>query len=135
MPEIVFFSNQAYPIRRHHRKSRRPQKQTASVETLHATSLLYVTIISAYLFSKDVLPARKKWFPILIALASFGIAVGCLTMWSWIKGLQNEMKLLAGDANSSQYSSLFGIKVTIAVLVTIIIFGLFNIFYAFYGNF
>ena len=98
---------------------------------------LYVTIISAisaYIFNKEVLPATKRLFPILIAMASFGIAIGCFIMWSWIKGLQIEIKSITGDAHSNHYSSLLGIKMTIAVLITTILFGLINLFYAFYGN-
>ena len=50
--------------------------------TLYAT---VVTAIGAYIFNKDIAPSTKVLFPILIAVASLGMAFGCFIMWSWLK--------------------------------------------------
>ncbi len=43
--------------------------------TLYAT---VVTAIGVYIFNKDIAPSTKPLFPILIAVASLGIALGWL---------------------------------------------------------
>jgi|GEM_PF-6776103 len=99
---------------------------------------LYVTVvtgISAYIFNKDILPSTKRLLPLLIAVASFGIAFGCLIMWSWLKELQNDVSRLSSESDAFQYPSFLGIKMTKAALVATVLCGMFNVLYTIYGNF
>lgn len=99
---------------------------------------LYVTIItaiSAYLFNKDILSSTKRLLPILIAVASFGIAFGCIIMSSWLKEFQKEVRRLSSEIDSFQYPSFLGIRMTKAALIATLLFGISNLLYSIYGNF
>jgi disulfide bond formation protein DsbB len=100
--------------------------------TLYAT---VVTAIGAYIFNKDILLPTKRLFPILIAVASLGVAFGCYIMWSWLRELENEVKRLSNEAKSPHYPSFLGIRMTIAAFVATLLFALFNVLYSIYGSF
>ena len=99
---------------------------------------LYVSIItavSAYMFNKDLLPSTRQLFPVLIAVASLGIAFGCFIMWSWLKELQKEVTRISDEIKSYQYPSFLGMRMTKAALVASLLFAAFNILYSMFGNF
>jgi disulfide bond formation protein DsbB len=99
---------------------------------------LYATIvaaITAYIFNKDITPATKRLFPIMIAIASLGVAFGCFIMWSWLKELEREVKRISDEINAPAYPRFLGIRMTSAALVTALLFAAFNVLYTIYGNF
>ncbi|MFL6207863.1 MAG: hypothetical protein ACJ74W_03395 [Pyrinomonadaceae bacterium] len=100
--------------------------------TLYAT---IVTGISVYIFNKDITPPTKRLFPLLIAVASLGVAFGCFIMWSWLKELESEFKSIADEVKALRYPSFLGIRMTGAALVATLLFAAFNVLYAIYGRF
>jgi amino acid permease len=100
--------------------------------TLYATA---VTAISVYIFNKEITPPTRRLFPVLIAIASLGIAFGCYIMWSWLKEFEREVKRLSDEVNALRYPSFLGIRMTIAALITTLLFAAFNVLYSIFGNF
>ncbi len=99
---------------------------------------LYVSIItatSAYLFNANISPETKRLFPVLIAAASLGIALGCVILWMWLKELHSEVTTISGELNSPKFPSFLGIKMTQAAFVVTLLFAAFNLIYAAYGDF
>ncbi len=74
-------------------------------------------------------------FPILIAIASLGIAFGCCIMWAWLKELEREVKRLSDEVNAIRYPSFLGIRMTIAAFIATLLFAAFNVLYSIFGNF
>ena len=100
--------------------------------TLYAT---VVTAIGVYIFNKDIAPSTKPIFPILIAVASLGIALGCFIMLSWLKELESEFKRLSNEVDALGYPSFLGIKMTMGALIASVIFAAFNVLYSIFGTF
>jgi len=100
--------------------------------TLYST---VVTAIGVYIFNKDITLATKRLFPILIAVASLGVAFGCFIMWSWLRELEREVKRISSEAGSLRYPRFLGVRMTIAALYATIAFALFNVLYSIYGKF
>lgn len=94
-----------------------------------------VTALAAYIFNKDILPSTRQFFPILISVASLGVAFGCVIMWSWLRELQTEVKRISDEIGSFRYPSFLGLKMTKAAFVATVLFAVFNILYSLYGNF
>lgn len=65
--------------------------------TLYAT---IVTALSLYIFNKELTVSTRRLFPILIAVASLGVAFGCFIMWRWLKELENEVKRIADGVDA-----------------------------------
>lgn len=100
--------------------------------TLYAT---VVTAIGVYIFNKDITPPTKRLFPLLIAVASLGIAFGCFIMWSWLKELEREVKRISQEINTPGYPSFLGKRMTSAALIAALLFAAFNVLYSIYGEF
>ncbi len=100
--------------------------------TLYAT---VVTAIGVYIFNKEITPPTKRLFPILIAIASLGVAFGCYIMWSWLKELEREVKRISNEVNAPHYPSFLGIRMTIAAFISTLLFAAFNVLYSIYGSF
>ena len=100
--------------------------------TLYAT---VVTAIGVYIFNKDITPATKRLFPILIAVASLGIAFGCFIMWSWLKELEKEFRRISMEADTPHYPRFLGITMTMGALIAAVLFAVFNVLYSIYGTF
>jgi ribose/xylose/arabinose/galactoside ABC-type transport system permease subunit len=99
---------------------------------------LYVTIVtglSAFIFNKDISITTKRLFPILIAIASLGVALGCAIMWSWLKEFEREVTRISSELMSSRYPSFLGIRMTVAAFIIAVIFALGNLIYAKFGLF
>jgi len=100
--------------------------------TLYAT---VVTAIGVYIFNKDIAPSIKPLFPILIAVASLGIALGCFIMLSWLKELERKFNCVSNEVDAPGYPSFLGIKMTLGALIASVIFAAFNVLYSIYGTF
>jgi disulfide bond formation protein DsbB len=100
--------------------------------TLYAT---VVTAIGVYIFNKDITPSTKRLFPLLIAVASLGIAFGCFIMWSWLKDLEREVKRISSEARTPHYPRFLGVRMTISALFASVAFAAFNVLYAIFGSF
>ena len=100
--------------------------------TLYAT---VVTAIGVYIYNKDITPSTKPLFPILIAVASLGIAFGCFIMLLWLKELEREFKRASNEVDALRYPSFLGIRMTMGALISAVIFAAFNVLYSIYGNF
>jgi len=99
---------------------------------------LYVTITSAlsvYIFNKDIASSTRRLFPILIAVASWGVAFGCFIMWSWLRELEKSVKRMASEINAPAYPSFLGIRMTFAALIVSLLFAAFSLLYARFGSF
>jgi ribose/xylose/arabinose/galactoside ABC-type transport system permease subunit len=99
---------------------------------------LYTTIVTAigvYIFNKDIIPSTKRLFPLLIAVASLGIAFGCFIMWSWVKELEREVERISDEVKTFHYPSFLGIRMTVAALVSTLLFAAFSVLYSIYGRF
>jgi hypothetical protein len=99
---------------------------------------LYVTIvtaISAYIFNKDISTETKRFFPILIAIASLGVAFGCSIMWAWLKELEREVKRISTEAMAGNYPSFLGKRMTVAAFFIAVLFAIANLLYAKFGGF
>lgn len=100
--------------------------------TLYAT---VVTAIGVYIFNKDITPATKRLFPLLIAAASLGVAFGCFIMWSWLKELEREVERISTEARVLHYPGFLGVRMTISALFATIAFAAFNVLYSIFGSF
>jgi len=100
--------------------------------TLYST---VVTAIGVYIFNKDIELPTKRLFPILIAVASLGVAFGCFIMWSWLKELEREVKRISSEAGAPHYPGFLGVRMTVAALFATIAFAVFNVLYSIYGRF
>lgn len=100
--------------------------------TLYST---VVTAIGVYIFNKDIELPTKRLFPILIAVASLGVAFGCFIMWSWLKELEREVRRISNAAKAPHYPRFLGVRMTVAALFATIAFAVFNILYSIYGRF
>ncbi len=99
---------------------------------------LYVSIVAAlgaYVFTNQLELETKRLFPILIAVASLGIAFGCMIMWSWLKELQKEVRHISDEMQTFQYPSFLGIRMTKGALVATSLFAVFSVLYSKYGSF
>ena len=94
-----------------------------------------VGVIAAYVFNQEINEQIRRWIPLLIAAASLVVCFGCLTMWYWLKQLQEEINLLSDRLSDTRYPSLLGIKMTLIAAVITAVFALANILYSFIGNF
>jgi disulfide bond formation protein DsbB len=99
---------------------------------------LYVSIasaISVYIFNKEIETSTRRLFPVLIGVASFGLAFGCLIMWSWLKELEKQVKQLAKEIKTLNYPSFLGIRMTFAAMIASLLFAVFSLAYARFGTF
>lgn len=94
-----------------------------------------ITAISAYIFKDNISVELRRIFPVLIALSSFVLSIGCAIMWAWMKEVRDEALRITNEINTFRYPSFLGIKMTLAVCLTTVIFALGNIGYAIFGNF
>jgi len=95
--------------------------------TIYST---FVGAIIVYVFNQETETIIRKWIPMLIAAASLVVCFGCLTMWYWLKQLQEEINQLSDRLNESRYPSLLGIKMTIIAAIVTAVFALGNILYS-----
>ena len=99
---------------------------------------LYVSIASAltvYIFNKELSTATRRMFPVLIAVASVGVAFGCYIMWSWLKDFEKEVKDLSREINALGYPSFLGVRMTFAAMLVSLLFAAFSLLYAKFGSF
>jgi hypothetical protein len=94
-----------------------------------------VGVIAAYVFNQEINAQIRRWIPLLIAAASLVVCFGCLTMWYWLKQLQEEINQLSDRLSETRYPSLLGIKMTIIAAIITAAFAVANIVYSFIGNF
>lgn len=92
-----------------------------------------VTMLMAYVFNESLTPETRRLFPFFIAVASLGIAFGCLIMWSWLKDLQKEVRRISEELQSLHYPSFLGIHMTKAALVATSLFAASSLLYSIYG--
>ena len=90
----------------------------------------FVGAIIAYVFNQETEPRTRKGIPLLIAAASCIVSFGCLTMWNWLKQLQEEVNQLSDRLNETRYPSLLGIKMTLIAALVTAAFALSNILYS-----
>jgi ribose/xylose/arabinose/galactoside ABC-type transport system permease subunit len=100
--------------------------------TLYAT---IVTALSVYIFNKELTLPTRRLFPILIAMASLGVAFGCFIMWRWLKELEAEVRRIASGVDAPRYPGFLGIRMTVAALVATLLLAAFSLSYSIFGNF
>ena len=100
--------------------------------TLYAT---IVTAIGVYIFKKEITPSTRQLVPLLIAVASLGVAFGCFIMWSWVKELEREVERISEEVKIFHYPSFLGIRMTVAALVSTLLFAASSVLYSIYGRF
>src|SRR5690349_14816278 len=91
---------------------------------------IYSTVVGAiavYIFKQEIDVQIRRWIPVLIAAASVVVCFGCLTMWYWLKQLQEEINQLSDRLNESRYPSLLGIKMTFIAAIVSAVFAVGNI--------
>ena len=92
-----------------------------------------VTLLMAYVFNGDLLLETRRLFPILIAVASLGIAFWCMIMWSWLKELQKEVLRISDELQPLHYPSFLGIRMTKGALVATSLLAVLSLLYSAYG--
>ena len=90
----------------------------------------FVGAIIVYVFNQETETRIRKGIPMLIAAASLIVSFGCLTMWSWLKQLQEEVNQLSDRLSEKRYPSLLGIKMTMIAALVTAAFALGNILYS-----
>jgi len=99
---------------------------------------IYSTVVGAiavYIFNQEIDAKIRRSIPLLIAAASLVVCFGCLTMWFWLKQLQEEINQLSDKVSESRYPSLLGIKMTLIAAIVTGVFAAGNITYSLIGNF
>lgn len=99
---------------------------------------IYSTVVGAiavYVFNQEIDDQIRRWIPLLIAAASLVVCFGCLTMWYWLRQLQEEINQLSDRLSESRYPSLLGIKMTLIAAIVTAVFAVGNIVYSLIGNF
>ena len=99
---------------------------------------IYSTVVGAiavYIFNQEIDAKIRRWIPLLIAAASLVVCFGCLTMWFWLKQLQEEINQLSDRLRENRYPSLLGIKMTLIAAIITAVFAVGNITYSLIGKF
>ena len=94
-----------------------------------------VVAIAVYIFNQEINAQVRRWIPVLIAAGSLVVCFGCLTMWYWLKQLQDEINQLSDKLGESRYPSLLGIKMTLIAGVVTASFAVGNLVYSLLGTF
>jgi hypothetical protein len=99
---------------------------------------IYSTVVGAiavYIFNQEIDAKIRRSIPLLIAAASLVVCFGCLTMWFWLKQLQEEINQLSDRLSETRYPSLLGIKMTLIAAIVTAVFAVGNIIYSLLGKF
>ncbi|HEX7999586.1 MAG TPA: hypothetical protein VF528_14460 [Pyrinomonadaceae bacterium] len=81
---------------------------------------LYLAVVGAiaiYIINKELSDVIRRWIPVLIAIGSLLLSIGCFGMWTWLKNLERAMNKVSGELGISPLP-LFGANIlTLLMLI------------------